>query len=683
MQQLQLYIENQRVDLFNDEVVSITQSIKNVKDVSKIFTEFTKTFSVPASKKNNKIFKHYYNFDIVNGFDARTKKNATIELNTLPFKKGKIKLDGVTLKDNKPHTYKITFFGSTVDLKDLLGEDKLDVLSWLDNFQITYSSANVKAYLQNAYDKAVGGTTYNDAILTPLISTRTRWYFDSTTGHAHDELAGNLHYDSGVGHQHGALWSDMKYSIRVHLILLAIQERYGLEFSTDFFNTSNAVWHNLYMFMHRKKGDVQSSATGIQKYQTNVGQEIDSITGDDTDVIYDTSFFVERTIPFSDIELTIQLTPNASYSTVPYDVIIYKDGSVWETYANEVGGGFIQTYVEDGEYVIYVQSTQAFLFDSIDTSWETQYGGSSIRTINYDATSVSILVAFTFRPTQQLPEMKVIDFLTSIFKTFNLTAYQQDNGIIKVQKLDDFYATYNTYDISQYVDVSTSDVNMALPYKEINFDFEGNKTFFASIFNQLNNKYYGQLKYKGVEDKNWNGDIYNVKVPFEKVLYERLYNLFDNTLTTAQWGWMADDNQEAYKDKPLIHYVHRVTSGTQISFRDSTTAHSPITTYYVPLNANGITGSDQTLNFNAEIDEYALIQNNQTLFSNFYVNYIKDVFNIKKRLTKIKANLPLKILLNFTLSDRFDINGQRYKINAITTNLQTGESDIELLNELL
>lgn len=150
MQQLQLYIENQRVDLFNDEVVSITQSIKNVKDVSKIFTEFTKTFSVPASKRNNKIFKHYYNFDIVNGFDARTKKSATIELNTLPFKKGKIKLDGVTLKDNKPHTYKITFFGSTVDLKDLLGEDKLDVLSWLDNFQITYSSANVKAYLQNA-----------------------------------------------------------------------------------------------------------------------------------------------------------------------------------------------------------------------------------------------------------------------------------------------------------------------------------------------------------------------------------------------------------------------------------------------------------------------------------------------------------------------------------------------------
>ena len=78
MQSIQLYIENQRVDMFKDESVSITQSIQNVKDIAKVFTEFTKTFTLPASKANNKIFKHYYNFDIVDGFDARTKKDATL-----------------------------------------------------------------------------------------------------------------------------------------------------------------------------------------------------------------------------------------------------------------------------------------------------------------------------------------------------------------------------------------------------------------------------------------------------------------------------------------------------------------------------------------------------------------------------------------------------------------------------
>ena len=50
MRRLQLYIGTDRVDLFKDESVSLTQTIQNVKDIAKVFTEFTQTFSVPASK---------------------------------------------------------------------------------------------------------------------------------------------------------------------------------------------------------------------------------------------------------------------------------------------------------------------------------------------------------------------------------------------------------------------------------------------------------------------------------------------------------------------------------------------------------------------------------------------------------------------------------------------------------
>jgi len=112
MQKLQLYIDTtptasnptyQRIDLFKDETVSFTQTIQNVKDISKIFTEFSKTFSLPASKVNNKLFQHYYNFDIRGGFDARNKVRSKIELNTIPFKEGFIKLEGVDLKNSVPH----------------------------------------------------------------------------------------------------------------------------------------------------------------------------------------------------------------------------------------------------------------------------------------------------------------------------------------------------------------------------------------------------------------------------------------------------------------------------------------------------------------------------------------------------------------------------------------------------
>ena len=83
MQTLQLYIDTtplntnptyQRIDLFKDESVSITQTIQNVRDIAKIFTEFSKTFTLPVSKTNNIVFQHYNNFNIDNGFDARKKE---------------------------------------------------------------------------------------------------------------------------------------------------------------------------------------------------------------------------------------------------------------------------------------------------------------------------------------------------------------------------------------------------------------------------------------------------------------------------------------------------------------------------------------------------------------------------------------------------------------------------------
>jgi phage terminase large subunit len=156
---LQLYIGSERIDLFNDETVSVTDTIQNVKDISKIFTPFSQSFSVPASKTNNKIFKHYYNFDIDDGFDARKKVTSTLEINNQTFRKGKIKLEGVDLKNNKPHTYRITFFGNLVSMKDLLGDSELSDLSFsdLDRLYSPTNIVNVSSAFDNAYSTLVLG----------------------------------------------------------------------------------------------------------------------------------------------------------------------------------------------------------------------------------------------------------------------------------------------------------------------------------------------------------------------------------------------------------------------------------------------------------------------------------------------------------------------------------------------
>ena len=92
--------------------------------------------------------------------------------------------------------------------------------------------------------------------------------------------------------------------------------------------------------------------------------------------------------------------------------------------------------------------------------------------------------------------------------------------------------------------------------------------------------------------------------------------------------------------------------------------------------------STKNINFYLEVNEYSLDTTfTGTLFEEHYLEYIQDIFNSKRRLTKLKAYLPLKIIYNLNMNDTVVINNQGYLINNLTTNLITGESSMELLND--
>jgi len=59
MRKIQVYIKGQRLELFNDEKITINSSIQNVYDISKVFTDYSQGFTVPASPHNNAIFQHF------------------------------------------------------------------------------------------------------------------------------------------------------------------------------------------------------------------------------------------------------------------------------------------------------------------------------------------------------------------------------------------------------------------------------------------------------------------------------------------------------------------------------------------------------------------------------------------------------------------------------------------------
>jgi len=680
---IQLYIEGQRVELFKDESVTITDSIQNVKDIEKVFTAFTQSFSVPASKTNNKIFKHYYNFDITNGFDARKKVTATIELNNIPFRTGKIKLEGVDLKNNKPHTYRITFFGDIVDLKDKLGEKKLSDLD-LTAYNLTYDAATVETKLTTAESSS-------NHIIAPLITHSQRLFYDSGVGHAHDDqYSGNLHYDNGAGHEHGVKWNELKYAIRVNKIIEQIETDFDLEFSNDFFkNTSLEEFDHLFLWLHRKSGAVEDLSGSTAAFETQVDGWTPSDDGDYS--ITTTTFTVSAGVPLSfwnEFQLVL-----STASATSYNVEIFNDGtSIYSETGitgNHTANGFSGDFeIGDGDYTVFITASAAITFTSIVWSAEYEEPFESPFSISYSTGSYTTNAAFTFNVNKQIPDIKILDFLTGLFKTFNLTAFVV-NGVIQVKPLDDFYTGTDTYDITEFVDANSSKVDVALPYREIEFKFKDTKTFLANKFGELNNRDWGSVK--NPESKpDFAGQLYKIEVPFGHLLYEKLNDADDGSPLDIQWGYNVDKSQNAYLGSPLLFYPILVSTGG-ISFVDAVnadnvaTSHKNLTSVNLPFNSvsNNSATNDFQLNFNREASEWSGDTDfADTLFSVYYSNYIASVFNTKQRLTKLKAYLPMRILLNYSLGDRFIVAGNQYKINSISTNLLTGESNIELLNDL-
>ena len=128
MYKVDLYIDGQRADLFQDENIEINLSVQNIKDISKVFGDFTNSFSIPASKVNNKIFKHYYNVDIDGGYISNLRTNAFIEVNNNLFRAGVLELEGVQMKKGEPSSYNVGFYSNVTSLKDKFGEDQLNDL---------------------------------------------------------------------------------------------------------------------------------------------------------------------------------------------------------------------------------------------------------------------------------------------------------------------------------------------------------------------------------------------------------------------------------------------------------------------------------------------------------------------------------------------------------------------------
>lgn len=691
--QIQIYIENELLDLFDNENIIVNSTVQNVNDISKIFTDFSQSFTVPATQRNNRIFKYWFEPDNENRFDARVKKKGRIELSYTPFKEGKFRLESVKFENSEPSSYKITFFGNLTSLTDLFGEDMLSDLDFSPN-------NHARDYITTRIGFTIGifnptNVTRYD-IIYPLLSNERQFFYNSdiSTDINTPKLV-NIAYDN-INQVGGIDWTELKPALLVKQIIERIELKYSVTFSDEFF--SLPIFDELYMWLQTTK----------EKINTASGQRLidvetrDSGTANFWDLTTNKASLTLISSPSGEafgterLDFTINVTPLSGYLEIDYQLFARINGGEKVDISNLIKGSNSITYyakvLDSGtfnvEVELFLESQDPFIYDiSITTrkqvkgnlTWFNLAGGAGVEVVS----STFLSYVSTLNVSQNMPEISVANFLSGIVKLFNLVIIPITDTEFFIDTLDNWYASGTTVDISSYVDTTDFDLNRGKVTSKIDFTFEEGKTILIEERKNLFGSSYGDIKLD-IVDENGNpvdGTPFNLKVPFEQMVYERLVDLNDNVATNIQYGLVTDEDISPVLMKPHLFFSENLSLPTKRYSNISPSNDAISNNTYWKVSHTDSTGEYSTI-FNNEVDEFTGEVITNTLYANNYANYITGIFNPKRRLYSYKCRLPISLLSSLKLNDKVIINSRRFIINNMKTNLTTGIVDFELLNDI-
>ena len=667
MRSVKIFIENLQLDLFNDEQIEVTSSVQNIIDIATVFTDFSQSFTVPCTPRNNQIFEHYYNNDVDTIIDHNRRRAARIEIDTVPFRTGKIQLEKSNIKNSSADYYSVTFFGDIVTFKDLVLEDKLRDLDY-STVNHPYTGAEVQARIET--DTAV--TDYD--VKYPLISSSRVWQYGSTTSDDISIVGGAISY------------TELFPALRVSTIFSLIASKYGVTFTGNIL--TNPKFTKAYLLYKNKDS------------KTAYGEPVDLAFGvgnPSTSIMYE-SKVQQRTVASSSLiyapyDYATSISYNLSVTITTASAIdYYLDVYVNDVYTTSLLANGSNTFSivpfgnnnTNKDYSFKVRSVSAMTFTgSVDytlnytlNDFAYPLGGGVVPLAVSTLTTASIGSTSTTADTDLsslAPDMKIMDFLKGIFNTFNLTVTPTSTTSFKFQTLKDYYNSGSEYDITPYV--ITDEIGVARPklYNTISFEYEQSNSFMNREYYDLFAKEYSNLK----ASFGYDGGDYMIKLPFETLLHTKF------TATEIQVGYCLTNSPDykPYVPKPVLLYQNNLSTvgtGAVIKFNNGTTIAS--VTSYIPFGQDAtISGVDYSLNFNSDISSFTEQIETNSLYASYYEDYLDNLFDSKTRQVNVKTIIPLRFLNKLKLNDTLIVRDKKYIINDMKSNLTSGVVEFNLL----
>jgi hypothetical protein len=672
------------LDLYENEKMHLNYKFTDITDFASV-GNYSQEFRVPASATNVDFFGAIFNVNFDGWFDFRKKVEAVLTVNTIPIASGHIQVKKLYWQSGKLFEFEVVFFGEVPNLARLLNEKKLKDIESIVAGDLDYDllHANVE-------------TPPNEHTILTLCD---KWNLTASNVEGQPVystvIAGQPTYKPlYVGH--------MTPAVKAQYLFDEIMNDAGLQYSSD--NLAGCL-DNVYVpFVN---GQYLNANNGLNDIASNVGlattitnvpftpygsgslfdlytnfTEYEDAGNDWSSGIYTAPF--TGTFTFK-CWMNGQARPLGAVGVGTVEFGFYLDSGAFYS-AISVGSALTNDLTYDQNITLQLTAGEQVKFYFTAIIYQ-QFGDLEIdftgnANVGYTGTGVELISVGTALTGDtcvmqfNAPDMKQIDFITSIQKMFNLVFVADKTlpNTLRIEPMVEYIASGNTLNWSQKLDLS-KDIMYSpttdLQKSKFSFTYTEDGDFFNSVYKD-NGRIYGRYE---VTESDF--EVINEFATGE----EKVELAFASTPsapvenTNVVVPFFTNAEGQFVQPKPRILYYFAdffVNMYDEVSDSVIVTAVKCLNNYST-MNA---TVSDKDLNFAPEVPIHTIIANPyENLYNRWWRNYYRELFDGQARILEGMFALTLNDVFTFQFSDKIWIIDSWWRVLEIQGYV-VGEQDL-------
>ena len=678
-----------QIDLYENEKMHLNYKFTDLTNFSSV-GNYSQEFRIPASATNVDFFGAIFNVNFNGWFDFRKKVEATLTVNTIPIASGHIQVKKLYWQKGKLFEFEVVFFGEVPNLARVLNEKKLRDIESIVAGDLDYDllHANVE-------------TPPNEHTILTLCD---KWNLTASN------VEGQPVYSTVIGGQptYKPLYvGHLTPAVKAYYLFDQIMSDAGIQWaSANLFDMLDNV------YVPFVNGQYLNSSLGLNDYASSVGlaANLNNIAFANNNKFYNIyPNFTEYQDAGNDWSSGIYTAPftgtftfkcwmsgqatstgGTNISVVLFgfvtkindvffdqqDTIIYSLGNSSTNDLSTTGN--ITLSLTAGDEVKFIFAAEPFTTGN--GTMEIDFGGNA--NIDYTGTGVELvsvgtsLTGDTCLMEFNAPDMKQIDFITSIQKMFNL-AFVPDRTLpntLRIEPLVEYIGSGNTLDWTAKLDLSkdityypTTDLQKA----KFTFTYTEDSDYYNSVYKD-NGHIFGSYE---VTENDF--EVINefatgeekVELAFAPTPSKNVEN------TDVVVPRFINGEGQFVQPKPRILYYFAdffVNMYDEVSTDVVQTAVTCLNNYST-MNASV---GDKDLNFAPEVPLHTIIAPPyDNLYNRWWRNYYRELYDGQARILEGMFALTLNDIFTFQWSDKIWIVDSWWRVLDIEGYV-VGEQDM-------